>query len=147
MRGRRFRSVAGVAALAGALFLTGCGSESGTNNAADSTPPSTQQSVGTQSPSTTPSSGDPSPSQEAHPNGPDCSSVWKVGASLPGDYQGCVDAAGAWVEPQVIKCSVGNKIVRADPNLYGVPGHLIRAANPTYEKNKEYQRVFLTCTG
>jgi hypothetical protein len=130
--------------------LVACGSDDGSTRAADEpTPAGSGSTSGPASPSPSasemgsgPHSG--SPSETAPPGTPQCSKVWRDGASLPRTYVGCVDDTG-FVKRDRLGCSSGQAIVRYDDRFYGVAGGTVHRATAPLDKNRQYLAAAMRC--
>lgn len=121
--------VLGVAVMVAALLsLSACGDDTAPEATADETsaPPT------------------PAESSSAPVDGTPCESVWVEGSDLPKDYAGCV-ADGALVEPEILDCSSGQRIVLYDDHYWALRGHIIGYAPDGLDNDKKYARVLYSC--
>lgn len=81
----------------------------------------------------------------AAPKEPACDAVWVAGEDLPRDYSGCVDADGDLVEPEIVACSSGQRIVTHDDRWWAVRGHRIGHAPDGLKDNPDYKKVLRSC--
>ena len=115
------------------FLLAGCTSsddkgDGGTGDGKDSAEPSATQ--------TTPP-----------PTGPDCSGIWKNGATLPDDYTRCVDN-GAYGPQDVVECQDGTKLVAYADVYYAITGGRISKPDVApMQDTPEYGKAYSACTG
>lgn len=129
------RAILTLASIAGAAtLLAGCGAGNGT--AADP--------VGATGP--THSSSAPSPTASHAVQLPACSSIWKVGASLPSTYRGCQDN-GVKARSFIFHCEIGSSIATYGDDLYAVPGRTVVKASPSRNADKKWKYVYNHCVG
>lgn len=122
--------VIGVAiSVAALLVLSACGNDTGTPeaNADDTSAPSS-----------------PTDSSSTPVDGSSCESVWVEGSDLPQDYDGCV-TDGTMVEPQILECSSGQRIVLYDDHYWALRGQRIGYAVDGLENDEKYKRVLYSC--
>lgn len=122
------RTLAGrsVAALAVVAALAACGDDDGSEGAGGPT----ASAEGTEAPAT---------------RAPACTDVWVEGDDLPKGYSGCADDEGTLVEPTVVDCSSGQRVVTHDNRWWAVRGHRIGHAPDGLEQSKDYRRVLRSC--
>jgi len=121
--------------LATAGALAGCGSSS---SAVDSS--AGQPTAGS-------SSGSPSheTSSTTASDLPACSQVWKPGAKLPHDYQGCLQGTTE-ARADRLGCSSGQRMVRFDNHWYAVPGGRIHHSKDLVH-DAQYLHSVRVCRG
>ena len=142
-------------ALAGALLLTGCGDDTGDASSATDTASS---SVDAGSPSAsveTSEPAEPSPSESEIvptestaplPDWPACAEVWVGGATLPGDYQGCLDGETA-VKAKNQYCEFGKKLVTYADQFWAVRGGKVNDAKGPLKDSADYRDDLASCKG
>lgn len=109
-------------------LVTACGNDSTT--ATDKSP--------TKAPaSSTSSRPDPSPQ---------CDSVWKAGATLPGGYQGCYEGTKQ-VKASGRYCEFGKPLITYDERFYAVSHGRIIEAKQSFAKDARYQDTLAKCSG
>ena len=118
------RSLAGLAALA---TLAACGEDTTAADPSDGAPTA----------DSTPATGE---GQE-----PACADTWVEGKDLAKKYSGCLDADGELVEPTIIQCSSGQRLVTHDDAWWAVRGHTIGHAPEGLKENKDFKRVLRPC--
>jgi hypothetical protein len=111
-----------------ALFLTACGSEE-----------TRAESSGGES-SASPSAG----GETAPPGTPDCTSVWRDGATLPPGYGGCVEDA-EFVSRDALGCSSGQRIIRSADHFYAVPGGTVHSSTKPLDRDRKYRAAVYRC--
>lgn len=124
--------------------LAACGSEGspGTGQAADA--PTTDTAT---TDTATADTATAEPEGEQVPAGtPRCASVWRDGARIPRDYQGCVED-GDLVERDVLGCSSGQRLVRHADRFYGVLGGPVQEVAGPLDSSREYTAVVRACRG
>lgn len=135
--------------LASLALAAGCGSSDTTASDAGSSP-SPSASSAPPSPSATPSAPaspkTPASSHPSQPKLPACHTVWVEGERLPSHYKGCLKN-GKKDDSLIINCSIGNRLATYGDAYYAVPGGPIFKAQPTRNKDKNWQMVYNTCTG
>ncbi|TIC87404.1 hypothetical protein E8D34_09740 [Nocardioides sp. GY 10113] len=75
---------------------------------------------------------------------PDCSAVWQEGADLPSEYGGCA-AEGAAVEPTIIECSSGQRVVTYDDHYWALRGNVIGFAADGLKDDPAYKKMIYAC--
>jgi len=90
----------------------------------------------------------PTPTAEsAGPSGPACVGIWKAGATLPEDYESCVDGE-ALGSQDVTDCQDGTKLVVYADAYYAVTGGTITKPKVApLQDSEEYGTVWADCTG
>ena len=121
--------------LATAGALAGCGSNS---SAVDSSAGQPTADSSSPSPSHTSSSGTAS-------DLPACSKVWKPGAKLPHDYQGCLQGTNE-ARADRLGCSSGQRMVRFDDHWYAVLGGQIHHSKDLVH-DAQYLHSVRVCRG
>lgn len=96
--------------------------------------------IPTKSPAKSPTRSAPA----ADPDAPGCADVWVTGQLIPRGYAGC-NAGGAFVEPDVLGCSSGQRFVTFDDRWYGVLGGTVREAESSLEQDREYRASVASC--
>jgi hypothetical protein len=116
---------AGILVLLGLLgcALSGCGEETPSD-------PSASESTA-------------SPSSEV-PEGPACAEVWVDGASIPGSYQGCLDA-DTWVAAKATRCDSGQVLVVYGDRFYGAKGATVNDVGGPLDDSDQYRRAVRSC--
>lgn len=99
-----------------------------------------------------PKADDPEPSvtitvpESSPPEGPDipaCDDVWKLGATLPADYDGCTWPDGAIESPVVYDCDSGiGKFTGYDDRFFALIGGKIGDATDQDAYGKAYAECF-----
>jgi hypothetical protein len=122
VRGRT--AAKGCAALAFAILsLTGCGEDSGGQEA----------------------EGTPSPASPSASNGaPDCAAVWQDGSELARPYDGC-NSDGGFVATDALECSSGQRMVRYGDHFYAALGGTINETESSLEDDRRYRRALASC--
>jgi hypothetical protein len=73
---------------------------------------------------------------------PSCSSVWKNGATLPSDYDGCMNSKT--LEALVtVDCDDGSQLTTYDDRFYAVLGQTIHWGTV---KDPAYAKTFMACS-
>ncbi|MGN0062670.1 MAG: hypothetical protein ACI379_00390 [Nocardioides sp.] len=108
---------------AAVLLLASCGTEESSSAGSPEETPTT----------TSPASGLPA-----------CDEVWVEGADLPRAYEGCESADGP-VEPEVVQCSSGQRIVLYADAYWAVRGHLIKHAPDGLKDDPGYADTMQSC--
>lgn len=117
-------------------LLAGCGSDDSDDAVED---PSSDQSS-----TSTAAAGDPT---SAPPVAlPACDKVWRKGATLPGDYDGCTKG-GKDVEAEGLDCSSGQVIVRFADRFWAVPGGRIHRSEGPLLRDSTYKKKLAVCRG
>lgn len=75
---------------------------------------------------------------------PACSDVWVADADLPKRYDGC-NLDGSVVEPEVVECSSGQRLVIFDDQYWALRGHVIKHAPEGLAESKAYADVLYSC--
>ena len=76
---------------------------------------------------------------------PDCDSVWVAGATLPEDYEGCVDADGVLKVSEIKKCtSIDGSFTTFGAQWFAMLGGKVSDAGQT---SPEYDRAYTACFG
>ena len=112
-----------------ALWVTACGSQE----------PRTETSGGDASSATPSAAGQTSP-----PGTPDCTSVWREGATLPRGYSGCLEDAD-FVRRDALGCSSGQRIIRYADRFYAVPGGTIHSSTKPLDRDRKYRAAVYRC--
>lgn len=89
------------------------------------------------------SSDDESTSQSAET----CEDIWTAGETLPEDYAGCADAAGATQTPEKRRCSSEQFVYTYDDRFYAVPGAKINEADGSLKQDKAFRAAMRRCLG
>lgn len=117
------RSVAGLAVVAA---LAACGNDDGT--------------AGSDAPAASADS-----TQAPESQAPACADVWVEGEDLPKGYSECADDEGTLVEPTIVNCSSGQRVVTHGDEWWAVRGHRIGHAPEGLDQSKDYRRVLRSC--
>ncbi|MDN5745134.1 MAG: hypothetical protein L0H31_08430 [Nocardioidaceae bacterium] len=83
------------------------------------------------SPAPTSSASSPAPTPTIPAGAPRCRAVWNAGATLPGNYRGCVEGKGkarAYVKAKRISCSSGQGLMIYADKFWAVRGGTISKA-------------------
>lgn len=126
---RALVSLASIAAAA--TLLAGCGA--GDDTASD------PASVGTTASSQT-------PTKPAAPKLPECASIWKVGATFPAHYKGCL-VNGAKGPSYIYHCEIGSQIASYGNDLYAIPGRKVIQASPSLKADPDWKYLYNHCVG
>ena len=79
--------------------------------------------------------------------GPACADIWKVGATLPEDYESCVQD-GAIAPQEVYECTDDTKLVAFNDSMYAVTGgKILQPKVQPFQDTEEYGTVYSDCTG
>ena len=139
------------AVLLSLVLLGGCGDDDGSSasdpggSSGASDTPSTETSPPAE-PSPSESEMTPTETTEALPDWPACGDVWVVDATLPGDYQGCLED-GTAVKAKNRYCEFGKKLVTYGDQFWAVRGGKVNDANGPLEASQDYRDDLSSCKG
>ncbi|MRK01492.1 hypothetical protein GEV27_08160 [Aeromicrobium sp. S22] len=81
------------------------------------------------------------------PTGPDCADVWKAGATLPQDYEQCLQDGEPGPQDET-PCLDGTTLVIFDDALYAVTGgRIVEPEASPLQDTEEFGAAFSACTG
>lgn len=139
------------AVLLSLVLLGGCGDD-GTDTASDpgasgsaSDSPSTETSTPAE-PTPSESAITPTETTEPLPDWPACADVWVEGATLPGDYRGCLQDATP-VKAKNRYCEFGKKLVTYADQFWAVRGGKVNDAGGPLKDSQDYRDDLTSCQG
>ena len=138
------------ALLAAVVVLAGCGTEAAERDAA---------APSTASDSSSPTKAEEDKAEEdkaghehepekattkAPADAPACAAVWRDGARLARDYEGCL-AGKQFVTVDQEPCSFGQRLVRFGDHFYAVRGGPVNRTSAPLTKDRDYRGAIASC--